>query len=153
MAIVENSEPEIFENLLFFEREVPNPQIVKREIDSIMPKLRKIGVKHKNIVISKVINTNSTKKTMLMQIRIPINESHQLAQFFEDNPQYILESSFVIKKGVKIIIDNNEREFHNGIKLLMARRPDFDMSQNHIIELSHISFDGKVLGFELFLED
>lgn len=153
MAVVQDTADTVFENLLFFEREVPQPQIVKQEIDTLMPKLRKIGINHKNIVISKVVRTNPVKKTMLMQMRMPIDVNDQLDQFLADNPQYALEPSFTIKKGVKLVISNNEQDFRNGIQQLMSQRPGFDMSQNPIIEMSRISFDGKVMGFELFLED
>ena len=34
----------------------------------------------------------------------------------------------------------------------MNLKEDFDISNNKIVELSHISFDGHVLGFELFYE-
>lgn len=156
MATIIETNEIVFENLLFFEREVTQPQIVKRELDTIMPKLRKIGVNHKGIVISKMVKTDHVKKTMVMQMRMPIDTSQQteqLQQFFLNNPQYSLESGFTIKKGVKIVITNSEQDFRAGIQQLMERRPDFNMVHNPIIELSHISFDGKVLGFELFLED
>ena len=153
MAVIQDTDSTTFENLLFFEREVAQPQIVKWEIDVLMPKLRKIGINHKNIVISKVVQTNPVKKTMLMQIRMPIDVNEQLDQFLADNPQYSLEPSFAIKKGLKLVITNNEQDFRNGIQRLMSQRPGFDMSQNPIIEMSRISYDGKVMGFELFLEN
>ncbi len=152
-ATISDTEAVVFDNLLFFEREVTRPQIVKQEIDIIMPKLRKIGVNHKNIVISKVIRTDPIRKTMTVQIHIPLKTNERLKQFFCDNLQYTLEHSFVIQKGVKLVISNSEREFRAGIQRLMELRPGFDMKNNPIIELSHISFDGRVLGFELFLED
>lgn len=152
MATIIDTEEIVFENLLFFEREVAKPQIIKREIDMIMPNLHKIGVNHKNIVISKVIDTNPVKKTIRMQMRIPIEVNDNLEQFLEEHPQYMMEPSFTIAKGVKLAISNSEQEFRAGILQLMEKRPDFDMSHNPIIELSHISFDGRVLEFELFLE-
>lgn len=82
MSLIFETEDLIFENLLLFEREVTQPQIVKKEIDDVMPKLRKIGVNHKNTVISKVIQTNPVKKTMTVQIRIPIEINEQLPDFF-----------------------------------------------------------------------
>ncbi|WP_296143190.1 hypothetical protein [uncultured Anaerococcus sp.] len=142
-----------FEDLFFFEREVTQPQIIKKELDMIMPKLRKIGIEHKNIVISKVVGKNPTKKTMLMQIRVPISINDGLSNFFKKHPQYELEKNFSINEGVKLAITNNENEFREGIKLLMKQRPDLDLSNNSIIELSHISYYGDVLDFELFLED
>lgn len=64
-----------------------------------------------------------------------------------------MEQSFVIRRGIKLAISNNEQDFRTGIQQLMELRPEFDMSKNPIIELSRISFNGRVLGFELFLED
>lgn len=153
MAMISETEDMIFDNILFFEREVTQPQIVKREIDVVMLKLRKIAVNHKNIVISKVVQTNPTKKTMTMQLRIPIEVNEQLLDFFRENPQYEFEQSFVIQKGVKLVISNNEQDFRAGIRQLMELRPGFDISSNPIVELSRISYDGRVLGFELFLEE
>lgn len=72
MATISETENIVFEDLLFFEHEVTRPQIVKQEIDAVMPKLRKLGINHKNIVISKVVHTNLIKKTMTIQLRIPI---------------------------------------------------------------------------------
>ncbi|WP_073997515.1 hypothetical protein [Anaerococcus urinomassiliensis] len=142
-----------FEDLFFFEREVTQPQIIKKELDKIMPKLRKIGVEHKNIVISKVVGKNPTKKTMMIQIRVPISVNDKLSDFLKDYPQYELEKKFTIDEGVKLTITNNEKEFREGIKLLMNQRPGLDLSNNSIIEVSQISYYGDVIGFELFLED
>lgn len=153
MATISETENIVFEDLLFFEREVTRPQIVKQEIDAVMPKLRKLGINHKNIVISKVVHTNLIKKTMTIQLRIPIEVNERLFDFFRENQQYKLEKSFVIHKGIKLEISNNERDFHAGIQQLMDLRPGFDMSNNLIIEMSRISYDGRVLGFELFLEE
>ena len=153
MALLVETEEMIFNNLLFFEREVARPQTIKREIDMLMPRLHKIGVQHKNIVISRVIKNNHVKKTMLMQIHMPIDVNASLLEFIDENPRYSLENNFSIGKGLKLVISNNEDEFRDGINQLMKRRPDFDMSKNPIVEMSHISYDGTVMSFELFLED
>lgn len=142
-----------FEDLFFFEREVTQPQIIKKELDMIMPKLRKIGIEHKNIVISKVVGKNPTKKTMTIQIRVPISVNEEMSNFLNEYPQYELEKNFSIEEGVKLAISNNENEFREGIKLLMNQRPELDLSNNSIIEVSHISYYGDVIDFELFLED
>lgn len=153
MASIFETDGVMFQNLLFFEREVINPSAIKKELDTMMTKLRKIGVAHKNIVISKVIQVNRTKKTMIMQVRVPIDMNDQLMQFLYEYPQYKLESFFMIRKGLKLIVSNDEEDFSSGIQQLMKLRQGIDMSNNPIIELSRISFDGRVLGFELFYED
>ena len=84
---------------------------------------------------------------------MPIDVNDSLLEFIDENPRYSLENNFSIGKGLKLVISNNEDEFREGINQLMKRRPDFDMSKNPIVEMSHISYDGTVMSFELFLED
>lgn len=149
-----------FKDLICFKSEITNPQEMKKNIDKLVNLLNKMKIYHKNEVISKVIDKNSIKKTVTIQIYIPIQKSKNIDAFFYKYPAYKYQKEFIIKRGYWISISNNMEEFKKAVGLFISKMnneesinvQNYDVSNNSIIEVSRIGYDGAVLGFDLYME-
>lgn len=133
---------------------------MKRNIDKLVDILNKMKINHKNKVITKVISRNNIKKTITMRIHIPVLKSDNIKTFLEKYPMYEYKNQFIIKKGYCISISNNMQDFKKAVELFMSKMSEgkavdlqkYDVSNNNIIEVSRIGYDGTVLGFDLYME-
>lgn len=160
MELIVNNDDTLFVDLICFQSEVTNPQQMKKEIDKLVDILNKMKIKHKNKVITKVIGKNVVKKTMTMKIHIPIITNENVHKISEKYPMYKYQKEFLIKKGYMISISNDMAEFKKAVELFISKTnnnenadiQNYDVSNNNIIEVSKIGYDGSVLGFDLYME-
>lgn len=158
MKIIEKASIK-FGSVIGFQKEVTNPQQIKYEMDKLIKKLNENGIKHKNIAISKVLEKNIIKKTILIEASIVVDDGSIIEDFIINNPKYNLINDYCIEAGYMVSIANNANEFKSAIKLLMQTFSgentgidSYNLDKNKIIEVSRIAYDGTVLGFDLYWE-
>ncbi|MBO0481267.1 hypothetical protein [Candidatus Enterococcus courvalinii] len=142
-----------------FCKEVSTPQQIKKEIDKLLKALRDSDISHKNIVVTKVCGRNTYKKTVTMEVQIVIDQLLENLHSVLDSHNYILNNNVIIKAGLMISIPNDMEKFNQAIKAFMKMETNenvqinqYNVQANHIIEVSHIAYDGTVMGFDLYLE-
>lgn len=159
MELITKEKEEGFEYLIYFEKEISNPNLIKRSLDDLVNKLNKTQVGHKNRVITKVIGRDKLKKSVTMRIYIEVDDKTKIDEFIEQYEMYKCLDKFTIEKGYMISISNNMEEFKQAVNMFMSEvkndnsgLDNYDVSNNNIIEVSRISYDGTVLGFDLYME-
>lgn len=142
-----------------FKKQVSNPKQIGTEINHLIDKFKNFGINHKNLAVSRVVDKNSLRKTMTIELSIIIEPNDRINDFLKKYPKYYLKSDLTIEAGYKISISNNMEAFKSAIDLLVSRiNEDYqdansmDLSQNPIIEVTKVAYDGSVLGFDLYLE-
>lgn len=146
------------EPIIGFTKTVSSIVQIKREMDRMITTLRKYKIYHEGTAVSEVLRKNIEKKTIEMRAGVLISDEEKGADFLEKNPQYKM-FSFRINNGYKISIDNSETQFKEAVLLFMEKQNmttddinQYDLKNNPIIEVSHITHDGSVIGFDLYLE-
>jgi hypothetical protein len=159
LELINREKEEVFDHLICFEREITNPNLIKKNMDELVNVLNKMQVGHKNRVITKVIGRDKIKKTVTMRIYIQVNDETKIDKFIEKYPMYKYVDKFIIEKGYLISISNSMEEFKQAVELFMNEvkhdnngLDNYDVSNNSVIEVSRIGYDGTVLGFDLYME-
>ena len=78
----------IFEHLLRFRKEIDNPLVIKKDMDLLIKRLKKKGYYHTNRVITRVLEKDSRKKTIKLEIIVPVVKDKDLMYFIAQYPQY-----------------------------------------------------------------
>ena len=146
------------EPIIGFTKIISDITQVKKEMDRMIRTLRRYKIYHNGIAVSKVLNKNVEKKTIEIQVGVLINNDEKEEQFLKENSQYE-KFSFKISNAYKISINNSQEQFKKAVLLFMEKQNmatddinKYDLKNNPIIELSHITHDGTVIGFDLYLE-
>lgn len=150
-------EPLVFQDIVYFVKEISNPMGMKSEMDSLIRRLDKFHHKHQNRVITKVISKQEDKKTITMMIMVPIDDRSNIEHFLEAYDQYAFQDNFVIKDSLKISIPNDMEEFKKAVHTFVEYSNhsdvnEIDLSNNHIIEVSKVDYNGNIVGFDLHME-
>ncbi|MFZ5354006.1 MAG: hypothetical protein ACOZCL_14975 [Bacillota bacterium] len=150
-------EIKVFENLIYFEKEVSNPRVMKNEIDALVDKLSQMKILHTHRVISRVISKDLIKKTVNMLIMIPIKDAAGVERFLQKHGQYGFMPKYELRESYRISIPNDMTDFRKAVeKFVEYSNSDsinsFDLKNNHVIEIAKIDMGGNVLGFDLHLE-
>ncbi|MGL5972841.1 MAG: hypothetical protein ACRCZK_03925 [Oscillospiraceae bacterium] len=95
-----------------------------------------------------------------MQVSLLIKNLDDIDGFIMEHPMYSIINDFTIQQGYRISISNNMDDFKSAINLFVQKANEdctdvnsFDLSNNPIIEVSKIAYDGSILGFDLYLEN
>jgi len=158
MQLVETKQIDLGAVICFI-KEVSNANQIKAELERLVDKLKKSNIKHKNLTVTKVIDKNPVKKTVLMEVSVPIDANDAIGSFIETYPKYSSVACFKISSGYKISIPNNMNDFKAAVEMFLSKlneNPDldsFDLYGNPIIEVAKIAHDGTILGFDLYLEN
>lgn len=148
----------VFENLVCFEKELANPQIMKKEMDQLIRRLGKHKIQHTNRVITKVIQHHKERKTILMQIMVPIAAANDIDFFLADyDVEYFFIEEYMLKESIKASIPNDMNEFKRAVNAFVHYANvndvnDLDFKNNHIIEIAKVDMHGTILGFDLHME-
>lgn len=147
----------VFTEIVAFKKEISNPMTMKKEMDKLIERLGKKGHTHCNKVITKVIGRDKKKKTITIQIMVPITESHNIQGFFKKYESYFFIDQYTLKESIKISIPNDMNEFKRAVDLFVkyakaSNVNEIDLNKNHIIEIAKVDMNGTVVGFDLHME-
>lgn len=150
-------ETQVFQNLVVFKKEIANPLLMKKEMDKLIERLGKYGHKHCHKVITKVIERNEEKKTIILQIMVPIGDATNINMFLDVYDQYTFIDKYTLKDSICISISNNMKDFKRAVEKFVEYADvlnvnELDFKKNHIIEIAKVDTNGIVIGFDLHME-
>lgn len=146
----------VFKNLIGFRREISNPSTIKREIDLLLRRLGRANALHANKVITKVMDRNIERRTVDMQIMLPLKGTSGIDELIGEN-EYFYIDKYEISQSYRISIPNDPNQFKRAAEYFLQLSTGdgldkFDAGRQHIIEVARIDLYGSTLGFDLYLE-
>ncbi|WP_100332612.1 hypothetical protein [Bacillus xiapuensis] len=156
LEIIE-TEALVFKEIVAFQKEISNPMVMKKEMDQLIGRLSKNGHKHCHKVITKVIGRNEKKKTITLQIMVPISDSHYIQRFLDKYDDYFFMDHYKLGKSIKISIPNDMNEFKRAVDQFVkyahaSHVNEMDLGSNPIIEIAKVDMNGTIVGFDLHME-
>ncbi|MFS8651088.1 MAG: hypothetical protein FWJ66_04125 [Caldibacillus sp.] len=147
----------IFEHLLRFRKEIDNPLVIKKDMDLLIKRLKKKGYYHTNRVITRVLEKDSRKKTIKLEIIVPVVKDKDLMDFIAEYPQYEYVEKYIMPESIKISIANDPEQFQQAVQKFteyakLNDQEKLDLQKNHIIEIAKIDLNGNVVAFDLHME-
>lgn len=148
----------VFEKLIVFKKELGNPQVMKKEINQLIRRLNKYKIKHRHRVITKVIKHDREKKTISIQILLPVTCENNIQTFLSDyDGYYYFLNKYSLKQSILISIPNEMNAFKRAVDVFVQYENmndvyDLDIKNNHIIEIAKVDIHGTILGFDLHIE-
>lgn len=155
--IIVETDKLVFANVVSFSKEISNPMIMKKEMDQLIERLGKYKIKHCHKVITKVVDRNENKKTIVLKIMVPVADRNGLEDFLDQYKQYIFSESYNMNSSVRISIPNDMNEFKRAVEKFveysnLSNVNDLNLKENHIIEVAKVDLKGNVIGFDLHME-
>lgn len=147
-----------FERLICFKEEVANPQMMKNKLNQLIWRLDRHKIKHRHRVITKVLRHYKERKTILMQIMVPLVVQANPDSFMADyDGEYFFLRGYNLGESIKISIANDMNDFKSAVEAFVRYKnmnnvSDLDFKNNHIIEIAKIDTNGMILGFDLHME-
>lgn len=143
-------------NLVIFQKEISNPMLVKKEIDNLIHRLKKFGCRHTHRVITKVLSRNEQKRTITLQIMVPVIDAEKIDLFIKKYQEYRFLETFQLNQSLKISIPNETEAFKKAVNTFVQYSDVKDINgfgkDNHVIEIAKVDVHGTVIGFDLHLE-
>lgn len=151
------SKAQYFYHIVAFKKEIFNPLLMKKEMDKLIERLGRSGFRHNNRVITKIIDRKPDKKTIVLQIMVPIVDPQNIHLFFDQYEQYFFIPEYFLDESISISIANDMEEFKKAVNQFvqyanLSDVNDIDFKNNHIIEIAKVDVNGNVIGFDLHME-